>query len=406
MSNEFKCSKRLEHVAESATLKLNARVQAMRAAGQEVFNLTAGEPDFAVDDRVKEAVRVALNQNRSKYTAATGIVELREKIVAKTNRQHPSLQAAGFAPWKASEVVVTNGGKQALMNAMFAILNPGDEVLIPSPFWLSYPEMVKLADGTPRLIPLTRESGYTLTAEILDRAITPRTRMLVINSPSNPTGAIWSREQLSALGEVLLKRKAAGQIIYILSDEIYDEIILGDVPFCSFLESSPQLRNQVVTVNGLSKSAAMTGWRVGWSVASSAITQAMGVIQGQMTSGINSLAQYASLAALDLPESYLRNNESIFRRRKELVFEILTKAAKLDLSIPGGAFYAFVGVGRCLQAGETADQWAERLLEKTGVAVVGGNSFGDPHSIRLSFATDEATLSEGCRRLIANIAET
>ncbi len=387
---------RLDGVSESATLKLNAAVNAMKSQGVEVFNLAAGEPDFNVDDRVKEAVVEALKQNKSKYTPAAGNVDLRTAIAEKTNKQQPSVST--HTPWKAADVVVTNGGKQALFNAFLATLDPGDEVIIPSPYWLSYPEMVKIAGGVPKIVQTTLESGFRITPEQLRNAITPKTRMLIVNSPSNPTGAMYSKSELAALGEVLSWPSSSR--VLVLSDEIYDRIILGDTPFTSFLEAAPQLRERVITVNCLSKSAAMTGWRVGWSVAPTWVTAGMATLQGQSTSGINSLAQAASVAALKLPREYFDANEKTFRRRCDLVLEILSKSSKLDVFRPGGAFYVFVGVGRSLKPGEDSMGFAERLLEGAKVAVVPGTPFGGKEFLRLSFATDENTIRKGCERLV------
>lgn len=393
----MKLARRLEGVSESATLKLNATVQAMKAQGLDVVNLTAGEPDFNVADSVKEAVVEALKANRSKYTPAAGIPELRQAIADKTNAQQPSL--AQMTPWKSSEVIVTNGGKQALFNAFLALLDQGDEVLIPAPYWLSYPEMVKLAGGIPKFIPASFERGFKLQPEQLKAALGSKVKVLVLNSPSNPTGAMYSREEYAALGEVLLKTPGA-ENVWVISDEIYDRIVLGKTPFCSFLEAVPGLKDRTVTINGLSKSAAMTGWRVGWSVAPQTLTQGMITLQGQSTSNINALAQYASLAALKLPESSYDQQVSSYRRRRDLCLKILSQSSKMKIFVPDGAFYIFLGIGKSLKAGEDSFGFAERLLEKNKVAVVPGTPFGEPESIRISFSIDENSLEEGCKRIV------
>ncbi len=383
-------SKRLDGVSESATLRLNAKVQELKAAGKPVINLTAGEPDFNVPDPVKQAVIDAVHQNQSKYTPVPGIMKLREAIAEKTNRDQPSLAAK--KPWAAKNVIVTNGGKQALSNFFFATLNPGDEVLIPSPFWVSYPEMVMIAGGVPKLVPSTFESGFKINPGDLRRAITPRTKVLVLNSPSNPTGVMYSKEELKKLGEVL---KAPGaEQIWIVSDEIYDRIILGDLPFCSFGEACPDLGDRIVTVGGLSKSAAMTGWRVGWSVASVNVTQAMNTLQGQSTSGINAPAQWAAIASLKLPEKTFELQQDIFKRRLQIALEILSKSAKIKWVVPAGSFYLFVGVG------EDSVSFCERLLEQALVAVVPGEPFGEKEFVRISFATDDQTLRQGLEKLV------
>lgn len=394
-----KLARRLEGVSESATLRLNAAVQAMKAQGVDVVNLTAGEPDFNPPEAARKAVVDAVAANRSKYTPVAGIPELREAIAVKTNAQQPAV-ARLARPWKSSDVVVTNGGKQALFNAFLATLDPGDEVLIPAPYWLSYPEMVKIAGAVPRILPAPLSQGFKITPAQLRAALGPRTRMVIFNSPSNPTGAMYSREEFAALGRVLEETPEA-RGLWVVSDEIYDRILLKPgLPFCSFLEAAPALRDRCITVNGMSKSAAMTGWRVGWSVAPENVTQAMSTLQGQSTSGINALAQWASVAALKLPEAEFETQVRSFRRRRDLALEILAKAPKMELFAPEGAFYAFVGVGRYLRAGEDSIAFAERLLEQAKVAVVPGTPFGDPNSIRLSFATDEKSLKEGCERIV------
>lgn len=395
--NRIQLARRLEGVSESATLKLNATVQALKSQGVDVVNLTAGEPDFWVPDAAKEAVIEALKANRSKYTPVPGIIELREAIAIKTNRQQASLERE--SPWKASNVVVTNGGKQALFNSLMVLLNPGDEVLIPSPYWLSYPEMVRIAEGVPKFIPAPFSQGFKIKPNQLQSALGPKVKAILLNSPSNPTGAMYTKEEFRALAAVLLNTPGA-ENVWMISDEIYDRITLGEVPFCSFLEAAPELRDRTITVNGMSKSAAMTGWRIGWSVASETVTQAMITLQGQSTSGINSLAQWASIAALKLPEEIFSSQVRSFRVRRDLLLENLRKASKLEMMTPDGAFYAFVGVGRYLREGEDSIAFAQRLLEEAQVAVVPGTPFGEHQFVRLSFATDERAIEEGCNRIV------
>ncbi len=403
MNQQFKLAERLDGVSESATLKLNARVQEMKAKGEDVVNLTAGEPDFAVNPKIKEAMVEAINANKSKYTPVAGIPELREAIVQKTNRQQENLGRHGKT-WAASEVVVSNGGKQAIFNTILALINPGDEVLIPTPYWLSYPEMVKLAGGVPRLIETTFDDSFKLTKKTFSAALDlfPRAKLLILNSPSNPTGAVYSQGEFEVLGQVI-ESKGRNQPIdplYVLSDEIYDRILFTDQKFCSFLEANPKLFTQTVTVNGLSKSAAMTGWRVGWSVAVAPITQALITLQGQSTSGICAPAQWAAVKGLQLPESEFSNEVSTFRRRRDLAFESLKKAGKLRVYRCEGAFYLFMEVDQCMRPQEDIMAFAERILVEAKVAVVPGSPFGHDRSIRLSFATDEVSLKKGMDRLV------
>jgi aspartate aminotransferase len=389
-------SKRLGGVSESATLKLNALVQAMRARGEDIVNLSAGEPDFAPPEEAKAAIRRALDENRNKYTPVGGLPDLRERVAKKTNAQQPSVVAA-HGEWKASEVIVTNGGKQAIYDTMMALLDPGDEVLIPAPYWLSYPEMVKLAEGKPVIVPTKAEEKFKVNVAALRRALTPRTKLLILNSPSNPTGATYTRAEYAALGKWVAK-EAPG--VWILSDEIYDRILFGSEPFVSFLDAAPELRNRTVTVNGLSKSAAMTGWRIGWTIAPRELTQAMLALQGQSTSGINSLAQYAGIAALDLAEEKFAEMVDAFRRRRRMALEILAKAEKLKVIPPEGAFYVFLGIEAFLKAGEDSVQLSETLIREAKVAVVPGTPFGAPNWVRMSIATDDETLKKGCERLV------
>ena len=383
----FKLASRLDGISESATLKLNAMVQAMRAQKMDVINFTAGEPDFYVPEEAKLAAIQAVNENKSKYTPVGGIPELREAIAAKTNAQ----QGLG---WKASQVCVSNGGKQAIFNSFMALLNPGDEVIVPAPYWLSYPEIVKLCGAKPIFIDAPSSQRFKITPDQLKSALNLKTRLFIINSPSNPTGVMYSCEELQALGEVLKTHPH----VWILSDEIYDRIQFGEVPFTSFLAACPWLSDRTITANGMSKSASMTGWRVGWSVAPDSLTQGILTLQGQSTSGINAPAQWASLAALKLPESAFASNIDAFRRRRNLALEILKKARKMEVVSPDGAFYFFLGIGGLALSDSFA--FAEKVLEEAKVAVVPGAPFGNSKAVRISFATDDRSLQDGCERLV------
>lgn len=393
----MKLADRLQGVSESATLKLNALVQTLKAQGKDIVNLTAGEPDFAPPEPVKDAAIAAVKANKNKYTPVPGIPELRELIVKKTHLDQ--LEVAKTAPWSISEVLVTSGAKQALYNFFQALLNPGDEVIIPAPYWLSYPEMVKLAGGVPKIVQTDIADGFKIKPEQLEKAITPRTRAFVMNSPSNPTGAMYTQAEMEALGKMISQAPTA-EPVWVASDEIYDKIVFGSVPFCSFLKAAPFLRNQTITFNGLSKSAAITGWRIGWSVAPKEITQAMGTIQGQSSSGICSLTQWAGVAALGLTEEFFTSQMLVYKKKRDLALEFLKKSAKLKIRTPDGAFYLFVGVDACLKKGEDSFGFAERLLQDAGVASVPGTPFGAPNYLRLSFATDEASIRKGCERLV------
>ncbi|HTL11193.1 MAG TPA: pyridoxal phosphate-dependent aminotransferase [Bdellovibrionota bacterium] len=391
-------SNRALELQESVTLGLNALVKRLKAEGADVVNLTAGEPDFALHESIIRAGQeAAAGAGKNRYTPVPGIPELRERVARKTNLQQP--EAASRRPWKATDVVVTNGGKQAIFNFFQAVLNPGDEVVIPAPYWLSYPEMARFAAGVPKIVKTRLADGYVMSPEQLEAALTAKTRVLVLNSPSNPTGAMYTREQFRALAEVLTRHPHGSQV-WVVSDEIYDRIALDRVPFCSFLSAAPELQDRTMTVNGMSKSAAMTGWRIGWSVAPQALTKKLEDIQGQSTSGICSVAQWAACAGLDLPESYFLANEATYRRRRDLVLEALSKCGKMEICRPLGAFYAFLGVRAYLRPGEDSVGLAEALLKEAGVAAVPGTPFGEEASLRISYATDERSLQEGCARIV------
>lgn len=386
-------SKRVNDLQESATLKINAIANQLKAEGKSIINLTAGEPDFPVYDEAKKAVIDALEKNMSKYTPTPGIPELRELIAKKTNSQQPSLSAN---PWKAANVMVTNGGKQALFDVILTLIEKGDEVLIPAPFWLSYPEMVKVAEGTSKFIATSLSSRYKISATDLEKVISPKTKMLIINSPSNPTGAMYSREELAALGKVLEKHPQ----VWIVSDEIYDRIDYTNGGWTSFLEANTSLRNRTITVNGMSKSGSMTGWRVGWSVSPEIVTPKLNALQGHSTSGICSLSQVAAIASLKLPSERFESQRKEYLHRRNLALEVLRKSAKIKVDEPLGAFYFFVDVSAVLTGKQDANDFVQGLLQDEQVAVVSGVDFGAPTCVRLSFATDLQTLLQGCQKIV------
>jgi aspartate aminotransferase len=387
-------SSRVRNLKESSTLKVNALVNRMKAEGKEVFNLTAGEPDFPPPEAAKKAVIDAVARNDAKYTPTAGIQELRDLIAARTNGQQKEVSST--RPWNGSHVVVSNGGKQAIFNAVFALVDSGEEVVFGAPYWLSYPEMVKAAGGVSVVIPTGAANGYRITPAQLEHAITARTKLLILNSPSNPTGSVYSREELRQLGEVLAKNPG----IWVLSDEIYDRIEFEKGEWASFLDANPALRDRTVTVNGLSKSGAMTGWRVGWSVAPETLTPALVSLQGHTTSGICSLSQAAAVASLKLPSSDFEPQRLEYLNRRNLALEVLRKSAKIKIYEPRGAFYLFVDCGALLKDDQDANGLAERILQESKVAVVSGVDFGAPKCIRISFATRPETLREGCERLV------
>lgn len=390
-------SKRVNDLQESATLKINAIANQLKQEGKSIINLTAGEPDFPVFDEAKKAVIDALEKNMSKYTPTPGLPELRELVAKKTNSQQPSLGSADA--WKSSNVMITNGGKQALFDVILTLIEKGDEVLIPAPFWLSYPEMVKVAEGTSKYIPSTFESRYKISGSDLEKAITPKTKMLIINSPCNPTGAMYSRAELVELGKVLERHPQ----IWVVSDEIYDRIDYTSEGWTSFLEANPKLKNRTITVNGMSKSGAMTGWRVGWSVSPDFVTSKLNALQGHSTSGICSLSQVAAIATLKLPSDRFESQRKEYLHRRNLALEVLRKSAKIKVDEPHGAFYFFVDISGVLVGNKTeqdANDFVQGLLKDEQVAVVSGVDFGAPKCVRLSFATDLKTLLSGCQKIV------
>ena len=387
-------SSRVRNLQESATLKINAQVNRLKQEGKVIYNMTAGEPDFPPSEAAKNAAIEAVQKNLSKYTPTPGIPELRELIAKKTNLQQPSLAAS--SPWKASNVVVSNGGKQAIFDTVFALIDQGDEVIIPAPYWLSYPEQVKAAAGTSVFIQSLAANEYQISASDLESAITRKTKLFILNSPSNPTGALYSKSALQALGQVLERHPH----VWILSDEIYDCVEFETGTWCSFLEANPSLRERTVTVNGLSKSGAMTGWRVGWSVTPDSLTPALIALQGHSTSGICSISQAAAVASLKLPSTDFEPHRKQYLHKRNLALEVLRKSAKIEVVEPKGAFYLFVDLRKVLKENQDANGFAEKALHEIQVAVVSGVDFGAPSCIRLSFATDEKTIVTACERLV------
>lgn len=392
-----KIAKRLDGVSESATLRLNAAVQEMKSKGIDVVNFSTGEPDFSPPKAAMDAIIKAVEENKTKYTPAAGMKELKELVADKTNKQQPELTTK----WTQSNVVISNGGKQAIFNTLLSLIDPGDEVLIPKPYWVSYPEMVKLAGGVPVFIETELETGFKITPKQLESAIiqNKRLKLMILTSPNNPTGSMYSREELKELGRVIIHHSDECDL-WVLSDEIYDKIVFSN-EFCSFLSACPYLKERTVTVNGLSKSCAMTGLRVGWTVASDLVTQAISTIQGQSTSGVNAMSQSAGIAALKTPEAEFNWQISKYKERRDLAVRLLRENSKLKVFNPEGAFYLFVKVGAFFLPGEESIGFAERLLKEAKVAVVPGGPFGAEEYVRLSFAMDEKDLQLGCRRILS-----
>lgn len=383
-------SQRVQRVKPSPTLAVTALAAELRAQGRNVIGLGAGEPDFDTPEHIKAAAIKAIENGQTKYTAVDGTAELKNAIIDKFQRDN-SLE---YAP---DQILVSSGAKQTCYNVCSAILNPGDETIIPAPYWVSYPEMVKLADGEPVIVSAGIEDGFKITPRALAAAITERTKLMFLNSPSNPTGAAYSRAELAALGEVLLDHPG----ILIATDDMYEHIYWADEPFTSLVDACPGLYDRTVTINGVSKCYAMTGWRIGYCGGPANIIKAMKKIQGQSTSNACSIAQAASVAALNGDQSCIAEMTTAFKQRHDYVIAALNDIKGVNCAPGDGTFYAFPNVAEAIEAKGLADDTAlsELLLNEAEVALVPGSAFGAPGYIRLSFATDLDTLKEAIGRI-------
>ncbi len=385
----------LSRVKPSPTIAVSNMAADLKAAGQDVIGLGAGEPDFDTPKNIKEAAKLAIDQGRTKYTAVDGIVELKDAIIAKFKRDN-GLEYTG------NQISVATGGKQILFNALMATLNPGDEVIIPAPYWVSYPDMVLLGGGTPVPVEASIETDFKITPEQLEAAITPRTKWLIFNSPSNPTGAGYSWDELKALTDVLMRHPQ----VWVMTDDMYEHLIFDDFKFCSPAEVEPRLYERTLTCNGVSKAYAMTGWRIGFAGGPVELISAMRKIQSQSTSNPSSISQWAAVEALNGPQGFLENNKVLFQRRRDLVVSMLNQAKGITCARPEGAFYVYpsiVGcIGKTTKAGTLISDdevFATALLEETGVAVVFGAAFGLSPNFRVSYATSDEALEEACERI-------
>ncbi|HVP59182.1 MAG TPA: pyridoxal phosphate-dependent aminotransferase [Myxococcaceae bacterium] len=390
----MKLARRLAEIQPSPTLALNARAKALAAAGKDVAGLSAGEPDFDTPEHVKEAAIQALREGFTKYTATAGIPELRAAIVKKLRDEN----GLDFA---ADQVIVTNGGKQALYNCFQALLSDGDEVVMFSPYWVSYPEQVLLAGGRPVVVPTRVEDGFRPDPDALARAITSRTRAVIFNSPSNPTGAVLPKANLLELAAVM----AVHPDVLVVTDDIYEKLLYTGHPFANIADVAPALRSRTLVVNGMSKAYAMTGWRVGYAAGPRDVIKGMQLVQDQATSNVNSITQKAALAALTGPQEPVQAMVREFHQRRDLLFAGLTQIPGVRCVKPEGAFYAFPDVSAWVgkswkgQRLGSAHDISERLLEDLLVAAVPGEPFGAPGHLRFSFAASRATLEKGLQRL-------
>jgi len=385
----------LARVKPSPTIAMNTRSQELKAAGKDVIGLAAGEPDFDTPDSIKAAGIAAIEAGKTKYTAPDGIAELKQAVCEKFAREN----GLSYNP---GQVSVASGGKQVLYNALMATLNPGDEVVIPAPYWVSYPDMVLLAGGTPVVVEAGLETGFKMTPDQLDAAITPKTKWLIFNSPSNPTGAGYRRNELKALTDVLMRHPH----VWVMTDDMYEHLVFDDFTFCTPAEVEPGLYDRTLTCNGVSKAYAMTGWRIGYAAGPAELIGAMRKIQSQSTSNPCTISQWAAVEALTGPQDFLAPNRDLFRRRRDLVVAGLNACPGIDCPVPDGAFYVYPSVAGCIgktSAGgaliDSDEAFALALLEETGVAVVFGAAFGLSPYFRVSYATSDADLTEACRRI-------
>ncbi|WP_372840914.1 pyridoxal phosphate-dependent aminotransferase [Phaeovulum sp.] len=385
----------LARVKPSPTIAVTNKARELAAAGRDIIGLGAGEPDFDTPENIKTAAKRAIDEGRTKYTAVDGIPELKAAIVAKFKREN----GLSYTP---AQVTVGSGGKQVLYNALVATLNPGDEVIIPAPYWVSYPDMVLLAGGTPVFVEGPMQTGYKITAEQLEAAITPRTKWMIFNSPSNPTGAGYSAAELKQLTDVLMRHPH----VWVMSDDMYEHLAFGDFKFATPAQVEPGLYDRTLTCNGVSKAYAMTGWRIGYAAGPEVLIKAIAKVQSQSTSNPCSISQYAALEALNGPQDYIATSRAAFERRRDLVVAALNSCPGIVCPVPEGAFYVYPSVAGCI--GKTSaegaqitddEAFAAALLEETGVAVVFGAAFGLSPNFRISYATSDTALIEACARI-------
>ncbi|MGO4705533.1 pyridoxal phosphate-dependent aminotransferase [Microvirga sp. 2MCAF38] len=385
----------LSRIKPSATIVITQKARDLKAQGRDVISLSVGEPDFDTPDNVKEAAIAAVRRGETKYTPVAGIVPLREAIAAKFKRENG-------LEYKPSQTIVCTGGKQVIYNALLATINPGDEVIVPAPYWVSYPEMVGLCGGTAVTVDCTIEQNFKLQPDALERAITPRTKWVILNSPSNPTGAAYSRAEMKAITDVLMRHPH----VWVLTDDMYEHLTYGDFEFVTPAQVEPGLYDRTLTMNGVSKSYAMTGWRIGYAAGPEHLIKAMDFVQGQQTSGACSIAQWAAVEALNGPQDHLKVFKKAFEERRDLVVSMLNQSKYLRCPTPEGAFYVYPScaeaMGKTTPSGKvlmTDEDFVSELLEAEGVAAVHGSSFGLGPNFRISYATSNTALEEACNRI-------
>lgn len=388
-------AKRLSVIKPSPTIAVTTKAAELKAAGRDIIGLGAGEPDFDTPDFIKEAATLAMKKGDTRYTAVDGTPALKDAIVEKFKRENA-------LEYKRENITVGTGGKQVLYNALMASLNPGDEVIIPAPYWVSYPDMTLLAEGTPVFVKCPEANGFKLKAEDLEKAITPKTKWLILNSPSNPTGAAYTRDELKALTDVLLKHPH----VWVMTDDIYEHLTYDGFKFFTPAQVEPKLMDRTLTVNGVSKAYAMTGWRIGYAAGPKELIKAMAVIQSQSTSNPSSISQAAAVAALNGDQSFLQGWKDAYQKRRDLVVGMLNKVEGVTCPKPEGAFYVYASCAGCIGM-ETPDgkiiendtDFVSYLLESVGVACVQGEAFGLSPYFRISYATSDKALEDACTRI-------
>ena len=385
----------LDRVKPSATIAVTDKARALKAAGRNVIGLGAGEPDFDTPANIKLAAIHAIEAGKTKYTDVGGIPELKEAIIAKFEREN------GLS-YKPNQVIVGTGGKQVLYNALMATINPGDEVIIPAPYWVSYPEMVTLAGGESVPVVCTAERGFKLSAADLEKAITPKTKWIILNSPANPTGAAYTRAELKAITDVLVKHPQ----VWVMTDDMYEHLVYDDFVFTTPAQIEPKLFERTLTVNGVSKAYCMTGWRIGYAGGPAPLIKAMATIQSQSTSNPSSISQWAAVEALNGPQDFIPVNNKVFKERRDLVVSMLNQATGIDCPRPEGAFYVYPScagtIGKTSPNGKVIgndEDFVTELLESEGVAVVHGSAFGLGPAFRISYATKTSDLEDACKRI-------
>jgi aspartate aminotransferase len=384
----------LARVKPSATIAVTNKARELKASGRDVIGLGAGEPDFDTPENIKTAAVIAIRDGKTKYTAVDGIPELKQAISAKFKRENG-------LDYDVSQITVGTGGKQVLYNALMATLNPGDEVIIPTPYWVSYPDMVLLAGGEPVIVDADQKT-FKVAPEAIEAAITPRTKWIVFNSPSNPSGAAYTRAELKAIADVLMRHPH----VWVMTDDMYEHLVYDDFEFTTLAQVEPGLYDRTLTVNGVSKAYAMTGWRIGYAGGPVEVIKAMAKIQSQSTSNPCSIAQWAAVEALNGPQDFIPANNEVFKTRRDLVVSMLNQAQGIDCPTPEGAFYVFPScagtIGKTAPSGkviETDEDFVTELLETEGVAVVQGSAFGLGPNFRISYATSTEALEEACTRI-------